>query len=151
VLPVPLVSAAPTASPRYLVPHPAADDQAPIASQPTYQSLRSASPRPRRPSLSCAQRCPLPPDAAPRCCPRRTQAPLSPSLSPALPARGAHPSGPPPSPPLPFKTEPPSSPAKFSPLRHDFPLSALTPRCSQLPHLRSSRTPPSRSPEPPLP
>jgi hypothetical protein len=101
VLPVPPVSTTPTASPHCLTPHPAADDRALAASQPTCQPRRFASPRPRRPSLSRAQRR-RPRAPQPGCCrltpccgavPATPRPPISPSLSPSLPPT---PLGPPP-------------------------------------------------------
>jgi hypothetical protein len=123
VLPALPASAAPTVSPRYLTPHPAADDRAPVASRPTSQPCRPASRRPRHIPLSRGNAPPTRAAAGPL--PRRCQVvallhatprgPLSRSLSPSPPPRGAHPSAPPPSPPLPFKTEPPLAGRIFLP------------------------------------
>jgi hypothetical protein len=101
VLPALPASAAPTVSPRYLTPHPAADDRAPVASRPTSQPRRPASRRPRHiPLLRGNARAP--------------RAPLSPSL-PLPPRLHAAPTPPPPSPPLPFKIEPPPAGRIFLP------------------------------------
>jgi hypothetical protein len=90
VLPAPPVSAALTASPRCLAPHPAAEDRAPVASRPTCQAPRSTSPR-LRPRASRPGRCH--PTLSHGAVPTAPRAPSLP-LSPAPPPRGAHPSDP---------------------------------------------------------
>jgi hypothetical protein len=118
VLPAPPVSAAPTASPRCLALHPAADDRAPVTSRPTCQPPRPASRRPRRPPLSRGNTPPARTAVGPlprhRDVRHRAQAPPLPL---SLPLRlHAAPTLPAPSPPLPFKTELPPADRIFLPL-----------------------------------
>jgi hypothetical protein len=77
VLPAPPVTAALTASPRCLVPHPATDDWAPVASRPNCQPPRHASRRPRSLPLSGGNA----PTPCRHAAPHHAMPPLSLSLS----------------------------------------------------------------------
>jgi hypothetical protein len=128
VLPAPPVTAAPTASPRCLVPHPATDDWAPVASRPNCQPPRHASCRPRSLPLSGGNA----PTPCRHAAPHRAMPP--PPLPLSLPLRlHAAPTHLPPSPPLPIKTESPLTGRIFLPARRSSRPS--TPECcARFPH-----------------
>jgi type VI secretion system secreted protein VgrG len=147
MLPAPPVSAAPTASPRCLAPHPAIDDRGPrrilahlsVTSSdvvPTPPPSTVARQRAARTRHGWATATPTP---------RRRAAPhlaRAPSLSPAPPPHGAHPSGPPPGrSPLKQSRRPP---AEFFLPRAPF-VSSVQARAPHT-HLTQPRHPPHRLP-----